>query len=659
MPEYLSPGVYIEEFEIGAKPIEGVSTSTCGFLGETERGPTTPRLITSWLGYQRVYGNYFGSDKYLPYSVQGFFDNGGQRCYIGRIAKSNAVSASMDLKDANNNVALTIESAGEGDWGNRILIKATPGTDSGFKLSIFYWKAMPDSLYDPDKDTKTTPRPTLTEVFDNISVDEKSADYYGKIVNGISNLVEISNATGIDPEVGHKGTVGGAAATTITLASGASSVDDVYVDMRIEITSGTGSGQTRKITAYTGTTHVATVDSAWTTTPNSQSGYSIYWFSTLEDGFDSLVTEGTAQAGAAATITLAAGASSADDTYNGMTIEITSGTGNGQIRTIADYVGSTRISTVSANWATAPDNTSVYRIFDTQPDLILADYERTDTDSPGERKGLTGFGAIDDISIIYSPNPSPISGLTGALITHCERLKDRFAIIDAAKALANVTNITPRSDNDTKYGAFYYPWIKVIDPEAGVRRLIPPGGHVAGIYARSDTERGVHKAPANEVVRGAVDLEFQITKGEHDVLNPKGVNVIRAFPGRGIRVWGARGLSSDPLWKYVNVRRLFIFLEKSIERGTQWVVFEPNDPKLWARVRATITGFLTTVWRDGALFGRTPEEAFFVKCDETTMTPDDIDNGKLIVIIGVAPVKPAEFVIFRIAQWRSGSETSE
>jgi phage tail sheath protein FI len=279
---------------------------------------------------------------------------------------------------------------------------------------------------------------------------------------------------------------------------------------------------------------------------------------------------------------------------------------------------------------------------------------------------LTGFAAIDGISIVYAPNPQVVPGLAGALITHCETLKDRFTIIDASQSSATITDIDPRSTTmepnaagDTKYAAFYYPWIKVIDPEAGLQRKVPPGGHVAGIYARSDTERGVHKAPANETVRGVVDLEFQITKGEHDILNPRGVNVIRAFPGRGIRVWGARTLSSNTLWKYINVRRLFIFLEGSIEEGTQWVVFEPNAPRLWARVRAGLTEFLTRVWKDGALFGNTAEEAFFVKCDETTMTQADIDNGRLICIIGVAPVKPAEFVIFRIAQWRGGSSVTE
>jgi hypothetical protein len=273
---------------------------------------------------------------------------------------------------------------------------------------------------------------------------------------------------------------------------------------------------------------------------------------------------------------------------------------------------------------------------------------------------LTGFAAIDPISIVYAPNAQDVEGLVGAVVSHCEtQLKDRFAIIDATKGSATISNIDPRGTTDetepnaagnTQYAAFYYPWIKVIDPAAGLKRTIPPGGHMAGIYARSDTERGVHKAPANEIVRGAVDMEFQITKGEHDILNPKGVNVIRSFPGRGIYIWGARTLSTNTLWKYINVRRLFIFLEESIDEGTQWVVFEPNDQKLWARVRATVTEFLTRVWKDGALFGNTPEEAFFVKCDETTMTPDDINNGRLICIIGVAPVRPAEFVIFRIAQ---------
>jgi hypothetical protein len=193
-----------------------------------------------------------------------------------------------------------------------------------------------------------------------------------------------------------------------------------------------------------------------------------------------------------------------------------------------------------------------------------------------------------------------------------------------------------------------------------VVKEIPPGGHIAGIYARTDVERGVHKAPANAVVRGILGIQFPISMGEQDILNPRGVNCIRSFPGRGIRVWGARTISSDPEWKYINVRRLFLAIEEAIDEGTQWVVFEPNHQRLWARVKQSVSEYLTRVWRDGALMGNTPEEAFFVECGkDRTMTQDDIDNGRLIVQIGIAPVKPAEFVVFRIAQTRSGSEIME
>jgi phage tail sheath protein FI len=230
-------------------------------------------------------------------------------------------------------------------------------------------------------------------------------------------------------------------------------------------------------------------------------------------------------------------------------------------------------------------------------------------------------------------------------------MRFRFAVVDSAPNQANAASLFPRNDvTDTEYAAFYYPWITTSDPRTGARKLIPPGGHVLGVYARSDTERGVFKAPANEIVRGALTLEYEINDLLQDSLNPNGVNAIRSFPGRGIRVWGARTLTSNALWKYVSVRRLFIFLERSIYEGTQWVVFEPNDDRLWARVIDTIRLFLRTQWRLGALFGRTEQEAFFITCDRTTMTQDDILNGRLICEIGIAPVRPAEFVIFRIFQ---------
>jgi len=250
---------------------------------------------------------------------------------------------------------------------------------------------------------------------------------------------------------------------------------------------------------------------------------------------------------------------------------------------------------------------------------------------------------------VYAPVVSP--DIAQAIVGHCERMKFRFAVIDAPKNQNNLTALNPRNTiTDTSYGAFYYPWIVTADPRTGARKLTPPGGHVLGVYARSDTERGVFKAPANETVRGALALEYEITDNIQDDLNPKGVNAIRSFPGRGIRVWGARTMTSNALWKYVSVRRLFIFLERSIYEGTQWVVFEPNDDRLWARVIDTIRLFLRGQWRLGALFGRTEQEAFFITCDRTTMSQDDILNGRLICEIGIAPVRPAEFVIFRIFQ---------
>lgn len=273
------------------------------------------------------------------------------------------------------------------------------------------------------------------------------------------------------------------------------------------------------------------------------------------------------------------------------------------------------------------------------------------------KERLNAFKEINEISIVYIPNADP--DLVKAVITHCEDLKDRFAIIDADKS-SDVKDLEPWGKYGiTKYAAFYYPWIKILDPITGVNKLVPPGGSVAGIFARTDKERGVHKAPANEVVRGAIDLEFQINNNEQDTLTSRGVNVIRTFPARGILVWGARTLSDNSEWKYVNVRRLLIFIEESIVEGTRWVVFEPNDENLWARTKATITEFLIQCWKDGALMGTKPEEAFFVKCDRSTMTQEDIDNGRLVCIIGVAPMKPAEFVIFRIGQWSDGSDVTE
>jgi uncharacterized protein len=281
-----------------------------------------------------------------------------------------------------------------------------------------------------------------------------------------------------------------------------------------------------------------------------------------------------------------------------------------------------------------------------------------------DRSGIEGLEVAEDVTMVACPDlmsayqsgaldRDGVKTVQAGLVAHCERAGNRVAILDALPGLSaqEVKKWREKESNiDSKYAALYYPWIKVNGPD-GQPIEIPPSGHIAGIYARSDTERGVHKAPANEVVRGALGATVQITKGEQDVLNPSGINCIRSFTGRGLRVWGARTLSSDPAWRYVSVRRLFNYVEASIERGTQWVVFEPNDSDLWARVRRDISAFLTGCWRDGMLFGTSPGEAFFVKCDEENNPADVRDRGQLIVDIGLAPVKPAEFVVFRFSQY--------
>jgi hypothetical protein len=274
---------------------------------------------------------------------------------------------------------------------------------------------------------------------------------------------------------------------------------------------------------------------------------------------------------------------------------------------------------------------------------------------PGRRSGLKCFEEVDEIAIVVAPGQTSAS-VQDALLTHCETRKDRFAILDSPETISGGIDRLPKP-RDSKYGAYYFPWIQVYDPDKG-NVYVPPSGHIAGVYSRTDAERGVHKAPANEMIRGALGLKYAVSKGEQDLLNPKGINAIRNLNG-GIRIWGARTLSTDPSWRYINVRRLFIMVESSIERATQWVVFEPNDHRLWKRVTRTISSFLTLLWRNGALMGTAPEQAFYVKCDEETNPSDVVDAGQLVVEIGLAPVKPAEFVIFRIGQMASGGGVEE
>lgn len=524
MPEYLAPGVYVEEIERGPKPIEGVATSTAAFLGETERGPVQPRLLTSYNQYVRLFGSVYADDKFMPHTISNFFENGGKRCYVCRIVGANAASATLDLGNG-----LQISAIGAGTWAHRILVKLSGSTTRkiewgedgttktsespiGFRFRVAYWQQAVDAEWDPFANPPVGPRPFLVEDFDDVVLeDESSPNHFSKRIAGNSSLINVVYSPAPD-------------------ASGRPDIADT--------------------TAF------------------------------LADGADAADAPG-----------------------------------------VNEYVG--------------------------------------DDPQPGNRTGLSALllDPYREVALVYAPAAE--DAVVAKVISHCEKQRFRFAVIDAPNGQGNPdsASLDPRSKNDSKYAAFYYPWIVITDPKTSARRKVPPGGAVLGIYARSDTERGVFKAPANEIVRGALDLEYHIDEGTQEVLNPRGVNVIRQFPGRGIRVWGSRTLSSDTLWKYVPVRRLFIFLERSIYEGTQWVVFEPNDERLWARVTDTIRLFLRTQWRNGALMGTTEAEAFQIACDRSTMTQDDILNGRLICEIGVAPVRPAEFVIFRIFQMTSEAQT--
>lgn len=277
------------------------------------------------------------------------------------------------------------------------------------------------------------------------------------------------------------------------------------------------------------------------------------------------------------------------------------------------------------------------------------------------KTGLKAFEDIEDISIVAAPGLAGLD-LSGAksgilaLQSHVERMRYRVAVVDSRKGQSIGEVRQFRAGFDSKHMAFYYPWVKVLDPVTRKEIALPPSGFVAGIYARNDIDRGVWKAPANEVVNGALGFELMLNRAQQEVLNPEGINCFRYFEGRGMRLWGARTMSSDPEWKYVNVRRYFAYLERSIDLGTQWAVFEPNGERLWANVRRTIEDFLLNEWQMGALLGDKPEKAYFVRCDRSTMTQNDLDNGRLVCLIGVAPLKPAEFVIFRIGQWTADAK---
>lgn len=569
MAEYLSPGVYVEEFESGSQPMEGVSTSTAGFIGLAERGPVegVPQLVTNVADFKRTYGghlseNEFGEYRFLSYAVDQFFLNGGSRCFVSRVAPADAKCAEGAVPA--ENPVLNFTAKNPGMWGDDIRIVITPASKA--KTQIF------EVLETTQGNKYLVKSAAGFNAGDVVAFSDGEKVVYNKIVRSQDNIITFENefeGDVVDKDLLPKKTL---STCEISIEVSYGDIVEVYDNASFNINA------SNYIEKKMAKSDLVTVQC------------------TGETGTDSSLFEALAGEGKAV-----------------VTVSLTGGS-NGSVSSItaSDFIGEDR--------------------------------------GAGRRTGIQSFLDNDVVSIIAVPGVTD-PNVQVTLVAHCENLGSRFAVLDMPRDLKKTDEIiNHRNIFDSNYAALYHPWLTVFDPLDKKNIAVPPSGSVIGIYARSDNTRGVHKAPANEVVRGCVGLDVQFNTGEQDILNPKGVNLIRSFPGQGIRVWGARTASSNSSWKYINVRRLFIFIEESIKANTNWAVFEPNDEVLWVRVQRTISVFLTNLWRNGSLAGVSPEEAFFVNIGRDTMSQDDIDNGRLVCIIGVAPVKPAEFVIFRISQ---------
>lgn len=669
MPEYLSPGVYIEEIT-GAQPIEGVSTSTTGFVGMTVRGPVSgpPQLVTSFSEFKSTFGGYlpdtanFHDYRYLPYAVKGFFDNLGQRAYITRVLPAGNAAAN----DAGALVGgLRTRLAKAATSGDTILyLTGTRGIDTTITITLTQVKngittsegPLAISAYDDGKGTVTvgaitnsyetaytTVTTSETPVVTNCRLSAKDPGAWGNNViaqvqqsfMALAQVVSL-NAVALD---------------TVLL----NTTSNFYVGAIVEFNKGK-TKSFKKVKSILGQSIVVTNAFAAATDLNPDAGFTVTTVRSCE--FDISASWGT--------INEKFKSLSMDDTIpNYYGTVITSGSS-----LLAMTSGATGDHTSDTPFIlpSAPDGLTVPLVsgVDGTASPTPGAYIGTDN-GPGQRTGIQALADIEGISIVAVPGVTN-QDVLNALITQCETLKYRFAILDPQPHTGDTTPTlddiqTQRKLFDTKYAAIYYPRIQVYDELTDTDILVPPSGHMAGIYARVDNTRGVWKAPANEVIGGISAIEVKVSKGDQDILNPEPNNIccLRDFEaqGRGLRVYGARCITSLTEWKYINVRRLFIFLEASLDQGTQWAVFEPNDQTLWNRLIQSVSAFLTTIWREGGLMGSKAEEAYFVKCGRDTMSQDDIDNGRLIMLVGVAPVFPAEFVIIRIGQWAGGSSVQE
>ena len=573
----------MEEYDSGASPMQGVSTSTAGFVGLAERGPVVgqPQLVTSFADYRRMYGGYLseaacGTARFLPYAVEQFFLNGGSRAYIMRAVPADAKAGSAVAG------VLKVTAANPGAWAENM--RVTVSASSKAKTQVLAVNGADLTLKNADG----------FQIGDVVELFDGAKTAYATVKNVLDKVITLDAPCTINVADTKVGTAKYIRTCEITLAVRLDDMVEVYENLSLK--------------------------------PEALN------YAPVKTAKSDLIRVEILPAAAKAPAPAPAKDEKKEEkapapapTASIVPYELCGGTGSEMVLTL-----------------TGGSDGSVQK--------LTADTYLGKDDGPGKRTALQAFQENSSVSIMAIPGVT-MPEVQSALIAFCENKKSCFAILDIPMELTKTNDVANFRDMyDSTYAAMYHPWLQMFDAGAKRPAYFPPSGAMAGIFARSDNERGVHKAPANEVVRGCTGLSCSYNNGEQDILNPVGVNLIRAFPGRGIRVWGARTISSNGLWKYINVRRLFIYVEESIKASTNWVVFEPNSETLWSRVTRTIETFLATCWRDGALAGSSPDQAFFVECGPTTMTQDDIDNGRLICQIGIAPVKPAEFVIFRITQ---------
>ena len=567
MAEYLSPGVYVEEYDNSPRSIEGVGTSTAGFVGLAEKGKVegVPSLVTNFASFVKQFGGFlsefeYGEYRYLANSVEQFFANGGTRCYVARVVPEDARKASKKAG------ILFAEAANEGKWGNRIQIAFNTITKKKMQLL---------SKADGQENTYIAKNVAGFTEGDTVVVNGE----YNQISIIYDNTVTFAKA--FEQEVVDNSIV---PVTVLYLVE-----TDISIRYNDDIELYSGVSFNVKSPNYIQNVIANSAIAAFTVSP-------------------------------------------ANGAVNPVSEILGEGLTNGVITLANGKDGS--ISKVSAATFIGKD------------------------EGPGKRTGIQSFVENNVVSMMAVPGVT-IPEVVVSLVGHCEILGSRFAVLDMPKDMTKTEDlINYRSMIDSTYAAMYHPWIQVLDRSSNKAGFVPPSGAVLGVYSRTDVNRGVHKAPANESVFCS-GLKTNYTTGEQDILNPEGINLIRQMPGQGIKVWGARTASSNSAFKYVNVRRLFIYVEESIKANTNWVVFEPNDTTLWNRVRVTISSFLENLWRNGMLAGDTPAEGFFVEIGPSTMTEDDIRNGRLICNIGIAASRPAEFVVFKVTQHTSSAGSAE